>query len=158
MTPTSDDIMVMPAGAGARPHPAIDAELLGVRERADAEIGALHAEIERLMEIKEQARADLRRWFEDGLARLDGDGIRPARAREKEPRRWLPETAAQEKPGESLPPAARLLQGLASLLFNPAKSRLALAGGWDQVPMLLVLTLILLQQLLPAIQRMSSVG
>lgn len=142
------------AVVGASEAPADHHELLRLRERAFAEVGALRGEIERLTEMKEQTRADLRRLLQDCLARLDGAGAGPGIAASEELSPVSPETAVGAD-GSTHP--GNRSQGLAGLLCHPLRRRLAVAG-WDQAPMLLMLTLIILQQLVPTIQRMALLG
>ncbi|MDA8163426.1 MAG: hypothetical protein M0017_00140 [Desulfobacteraceae bacterium] len=120
-------------------------ELLRLRERAFAEIGALRAEIDRLAAAKEQTRAELRRLLQDCLASLDACGA-------LEGAQIFPPEASARSEG-TVPPFSRVLHGLA----NPARGRLNVAG-WEQAPMLLVVALILLQQLVPTLQRMALLG
>lgn len=135
-----------------------DTELLRLRQRTIAEIGALRAEIERLTEMKERTRADLRRLFEDCLARLGRDDCGQPPRGGQEPSRHLPEMAEVTETGWDQDSSGRLPQGMAGDLLDLAKRRLPVAGGWDQAPMLVILALIILQQLVPVIQRMSSLG
>jgi hypothetical protein len=151
--PASCQALVAVSAGGETP--VVDGELLLLRERAFAEIGALRSEIERLAGMKEQTRSDLRRLLEDCLARLDAGGAGLDRAAGDEPPPASPATAAGAD-GLSHP-FSRLLQGLAAPLCNPLRRRLAVAG-WEQAPMLLVVTLIILQELVPTIQRMALLG
>jgi hypothetical protein len=135
-----------------------DTELLRLRQQTIAEINALRAEIERLTEMKERTRADLRRLFEDCLARLGRDSSGRPPLGEQEPPRRVPEMDEVTETEWDRDPYPRLPQGMAGDLLNLAKRRLPVAGGWDQAPMLVILALIILQQLVPVIQRMSSLG